>query len=187
MSSHHIVRENQEPALLVEDFAALSEEYLGQLLEWSPTIITSLENLDYFLTRDIKVDILYGVEKISEAQEEIKYLPGTANFWKDTLAYLVENKYKAVNIMAHALQEDFLIAAEAINSVVFVKNVRYVIVRSRYEKWKTAGQKMFIDPAQVKSFNGLKYISDTIFEVEQEGFVHIEMNSDKFIFVGEEI
>src|SRR5690606_40296637 len=75
MSSHHIVRENQEPALLVEDFAALSEEYLGQLLEWSPTIITSLENLDYFLTRDIKVDILYGVEKISEAQEEIKYLP----------------------------------------------------------------------------------------------------------------
>lgn len=41
MSSHHIVREKQEPALLVLSMDAFDEEMLGQLLEWSPTVICS--------------------------------------------------------------------------------------------------------------------------------------------------
>ena len=77
MSSHHIVRENQEPALLVEDFHALSDEYLGQLLEWSPTLITTTNMLNNFLTQEIKVDMVYGNESIT-AQAEIKTIPARA-------------------------------------------------------------------------------------------------------------
>ena len=37
MSSHHIVRDDQEPALIITNGASCSEEELiGQLLEWSP-------------------------------------------------------------------------------------------------------------------------------------------------------
>ncbi|MFD2144372.1 hypothetical protein [Mucilaginibacter antarcticus] len=39
MSSHHIVREKQEPALLVLGLDGFDEEQLGQLLEWSPTLM----------------------------------------------------------------------------------------------------------------------------------------------------
>ena len=99
MSSHHIVRENQEPALLVENFHALSEEYLGQILEWSPTIITTEDNIDFFLAEDTKVDFLYA-HAIDSSQEEIKLITPKTTFLRDSLDYLIANNYKAVNIFS---------------------------------------------------------------------------------------
>ena len=186
MSSHHIVRENQEPALLLEDFLALSEEYLGQLLEWSPTIITNEDNLDFFLANDIKIDFLYTNKEFSY-QEETKRLVQNIAFIPDAIDFLVGNNYKAVNVLAKDCYPIFLEFANILNIVVFVANIRYVVIQSRFEKWKSKGQRMFIAVSQLKSFVGLKYIDDNIFEVEQDGFVVIEMNTDEFLFVGEEI
>ena len=39
MSSHHIVRERQEPALLITDVYSIDPELVGQLLEWSLSLI----------------------------------------------------------------------------------------------------------------------------------------------------
>lgn len=186
MSSHHIVRENQEPALLVEDYHAISSEYIGQILEWSPTIITDTVSLDYFLSQEIKVDVLYG-ENSSEFQEELKYIQPKTDFIQDSLAYLIDNNYKAVNVLAAERSPILLDFAQHIDIVVFVKGVRYVIVKDRYEKWKSKGQQMYIDVSCLKSFNGLKFLGEHIFEVEQDGFVTIEMSSEEFVFVGEEI
>lgn len=41
MSSHHIVREKQEPALLIMDLNGFNDEHLGQLLEWNPTVLVN--------------------------------------------------------------------------------------------------------------------------------------------------
>ena len=41
MSSHHIVRDDQEPALIIANGASCSNELLGQLLEWSPIVIVT--------------------------------------------------------------------------------------------------------------------------------------------------
>ena len=41
MSSHHIVKEKQEPALYIHQLGDFNEEFLGQLLEWSPTVIVA--------------------------------------------------------------------------------------------------------------------------------------------------
>ncbi|MCA5005367.1 hypothetical protein [Sphingobacterium bovistauri] len=186
MSSHHIVRENQEPALVVEDFQALSEEYLGQILEWSPTIITNEENFDYFLAQDIKLDVLYS-NRIVDNQEETKQLIPKSNFVEDSLQYLIDSNYKAVNVLAKERSTIYLDFAKRINVVVFSEGIRYVTVQSSYEKWKIKGQSMFIDTSILKSFNGLQFIEGNIFEVEQDGFVTLEMNSNNFVFVGEEI
>lgn len=186
MSSHHIVRENQEPALLVEDFHALSEEYLGQILEWSPTIITNEDNLDFFLAEDIKVDVLYSNQAFDN-QEETKQLTPKSDFIKDAFQYLIDNNYKAVNILAKECNSRFLDYANVINVVAFAQGIRYAIVQSKFEKWKIKGQRMFIDVSLIKSFNGLQFIGENIFEVEQDGFVTVEVNSQNFVYVGEEI
>ena len=39
MSSHHIARDDQEPALIIANGEMCSQELLGQLLEWSPLVI----------------------------------------------------------------------------------------------------------------------------------------------------
>ena len=47
MSSHHIVRDDQEPALIIANGEACSMELLNQLLEWNPLVIV----LDSAITR----------------------------------------------------------------------------------------------------------------------------------------
>jgi len=83
MSSHHIVRENQEPALLVANFQALSAEDLGQLLEWSPTVVTNEATIDFLLAQAIKVDVLFTNSKPVLGQEKIKLVPIEGEFMED--------------------------------------------------------------------------------------------------------
>ena len=60
MSSHHIVREKQEPALIIANGEACSEDLLGQLLEWSPFVLVLDGAIDRVLNRGIKIDVLFG-------------------------------------------------------------------------------------------------------------------------------
>lgn len=60
MSSHHIVRENQEPALVIANGEACSAELLGQLLEWSPFVVVLDGAMHRVLDLGIKVDALLG-------------------------------------------------------------------------------------------------------------------------------
>jgi thiamine pyrophosphokinase len=60
MSSHHIVRDDQEPALIIANGAACSDELLGQLLEWSPIVVVLDSAMERVVDLGIKVDILLG-------------------------------------------------------------------------------------------------------------------------------
>lgn len=60
MSSHHIVRDQQEPALVVANGAACSSELLGQLLEWSPYVLALDGALPRLNALGIKVDAVLG-------------------------------------------------------------------------------------------------------------------------------
>ena len=53
MSSHHIVRDDQEPALIIANGASCNNELLGQLLEWSPLVVV----LDSAIERVINLNI----------------------------------------------------------------------------------------------------------------------------------
>lgn len=60
MSSHHIVRDDQEPALIIANGARCSDELLGQLLEWSPLIVVLDAAMERVVELGIKVDVLIG-------------------------------------------------------------------------------------------------------------------------------
>lgn len=60
MSSHHIVRDDQEPALIIANGAACNPELLGQLLEWSPIVVVLDSAMDRVIKLGIKVDVLLG-------------------------------------------------------------------------------------------------------------------------------
>ncbi len=60
MSSHHIVRDQQEPALIIANGEPCSLELLGQLLEWSPYVL-ALDGAYVRLNQwGIKIDALLG-------------------------------------------------------------------------------------------------------------------------------
>lgn len=60
MSSHHIVRDDQEPALIIANGASCSEELLGQLLEWSPYVIVLDSAIERVIHLGIKIDVILG-------------------------------------------------------------------------------------------------------------------------------
>jgi thiamine pyrophosphokinase len=60
LSSHHIVRENQEPALVIANGEACSGDLLGQLLEWAPFVVVLDGALPRVLDLGIKIDVLLG-------------------------------------------------------------------------------------------------------------------------------
>lgn len=60
MSSHHIVRDDQEPALIIANGERCSSELLGQLLEWSPLVVVLDSAMHRVNELGIKVDVLIG-------------------------------------------------------------------------------------------------------------------------------
>lgn len=188
MSSHHIVRENQEPALLVTSPYALNEEWLGQLLEWSPTILTDVENMDHLLAHEIKIDVVFGDSEATVVQEAIKIEPldHPSDLVDHALRYLIAHDFKAVNILADSIPQAVNHYVERINVVVFCQNRRYVFVRHSFEKWKPRGERMYIDESILKSFQGLNYESTGVFETIADGFVTLEFSTDSYVLIGED-
>jgi thiamine pyrophosphokinase len=121
MSSHHIVREKQEPALLVMGLDNFDDEQLGQLLEWSPTLIATpfiAEQLNIF---GIKIDWILTDEVGEVLQSDIKHLPvGNNTTINAALNYLIAQGYPAVNIVTDEFElKDYLPFADKINVVIF--------------------------------------------------------------------
>jgi len=189
MSSHHIVRENQEPALIVASLKGLNAEYLGQLLEWSPSIFASDYTVDFLLSEQIKVDFVVG-EKPNDTgffQEQTRFISPDGSFIDTALNYLIANNYKAVNILTDVIPEGIADFAKAINSVFFVDGVRHVLVHTDYEKWKQQGDLLFVKESALKSLVGVRKVADDTFEVEHDGFIYLAFNTSDFVLVGETI
>lgn len=187
MSSHHVIRENQEPALLIQDFHALDSESLGQLLEWSPTLVTDSDNVDCLLSEGIKVDVLFAKTDILTLQEHTKVFPLDTDFIKYGLEYLIANNHGAVNVLSNYIPSILFDLAKDINIVLFCKHKRYVLVHSYFEKWKPKGDKIYVEEKFLKSFQGLDYKAPGIFETINDGFIHIEFNTSNYVLIGEDL
>lgn len=70
MSSHHIVRDNQEAALLIADGEACSIALMEELLEWSPFVLVLDGALARVLEWNIRVDVWLGDFDSGEALTE---------------------------------------------------------------------------------------------------------------------
>ncbi|GAC1303692.1 MAG: hypothetical protein NVSMB24_10070 [Mucilaginibacter sp.] len=75
MSSHHVVREKQEPALLVLSLDNFPDEMLGQLLEWSPTVICTQQTAEALVAYGIKIDWIVGPHNNNDLQSDVRFLP----------------------------------------------------------------------------------------------------------------
>lgn len=109
MSSHHIVREKQEPALIIANGESCSSELLGQLLEWSPFVVVLDSAIHRVMSLGIKVDVLLGdfdrgidLTEIEQNQYPIEIVH-TPNQDKTDLEkafdFLIERGFPAANVV----------------------------------------------------------------------------------------
>lgn len=136
MSSHHVVREKQEPALLVLGLDNFSDELLGQLLEWSPTVIVTQEIAEKLNAYGIKIDWIIANDMVGDLQSDVKQMPaGNDNPAEAALKFLVAHDYPAVNIITDDLQlKDYLFFSDKINMVIFHAHQKIYAVSPGFSK-----------------------------------------------------
>ena len=157
MSSHHIVRDDQEPALIIANGEVCSSELLGQLLEWSPIVIVLDSAIERVLELGIKVDVLLGdfdrgldINYYKEKQYplEIVYAPNQDKTdLEKAFDYLIEKGHKAVNVIwATGKRADHTITN--LTNIVAYRNLLKIVILDdhskvyllpeTFEKWYTA-------------------------------------------------
>jgi thiamine pyrophosphokinase len=165
MSSHHIVRDDQEPALIIANGASCSTELLGQLLEWSPLVIVLDSAIERVLELGIKVDVLLGdfdrgfnpdYYLTQQYPLEIVYTPNQDKTdLEKAFDYLIEKGHKAVNVIwATGKRADHTIT-NITNIVAYRNQLKIVIIDdhskvfllpNKYDKWYTANTVISLIP-----------------------------------------
>lgn len=156
MSSHHIVRDDQEPALIIANGASCSSELLGQLLEWSPVVVVLDSAIDRVLQLDIKVDVLLGdFDRNFDAESykskqfpiEIVHTPDqNKTDLEKAFDYLIQKGHRAVNVVwATGKRADHTISN--ITNIIRYRNKLQIVLLDdhskihllppKFEKWYT--------------------------------------------------
>lgn len=202
MSSHHIIRENQEPALIIDDYDVISEDMLGQLLEWSPTVITNESGYLKLLLAGIKVDYIlvphsdnHFYSKISELLTEgIQLVSYSDKSFFEACGHLLQ---QLSNRNATVISLDFspkeLISFKSIHNVNLVlirDDFRYVVSEKPYNKWKVKGS-IFHIPEIENQFElrmeGLISLGNSFYETEDDGFITIQHTQNDLFVLGESL
>jgi thiamine pyrophosphokinase len=187
MSSHHIVREKQEPALLVAGLDNFSDEELGQLLEWSPTVIATLTLAEQLAVYGIKVDGILADQVTNFEQADVKLITlGNQHWLQAALTYLVEQNYPAVNIVTDEL--DLAVYEEyvaKINLVIFYNKQKIYPVNSGFTKWRPAGELVqVLTPEPIVEARNLQQTAPQQYQTIADGLIGFTFNAP-YAFISE--
>jgi hypothetical protein len=181
MSSHHFVKEGQEPALLIMD--ALGLPLIEPLLEWAPQVMVFENALNQVLDWGIKIDVVIAKPGSGEdlapklaSQAPVKILSG--NPGEDislALYFLISTRQKAVSIVtanADALFNKLDSFLPQLGITLLTDNVKWSCIASgSYKKWLPAASRLLVHGHSMPELpDGLKR-SDGSYEVLRDGFV----------------
>lgn len=207
MSSHHIVRDEQEPALLLWQPEQLSYEQAGELLAWSPRVVAAQQALAEALAWGIKLDAVWTqpaqLEETKAAvahQAPVAVCPFRGNDkLLEVLYWLKGRNQQSVNLLADAEAQNFfllqaLIAVQQLVQVqVLSKGWRYSFFRpGNTQKWLPTKSRI-----RLISFEGKQLINGIIpgqqlmaapvqeIEVQQSGL--LKVTAEAPFWLGEKI
>ena len=202
MSSHHFVKDQQEPAVFILDTAELSFETVSPLLEWVPTVLVGQGCLDTVLSWGIKVDVILATEafqkdnlQLLEEQYPVKFLTASPeNTLDEGLQYLVASKHPAAHLVGlhHLKHVDLEEKLKLFDLTIMDSGWKYYPVKGgRFKKWFAESTIRILGkegmPVETSNENGklmLPLVYLTQLEVP-EGITEIVASG--VIWIGEEV
>jgi hypothetical protein len=194
MSSHHFVKEGQEPALFILE--PFSFDHAAPLLEWSPLVIVADHVLEAVLQWGIKIDVvlqqkfpLGELQELVADQRPVHVISGGSGpLLEKGLEFLIDGNYGAVNILVNVNELFFDEAVKfsgQLQLVAFTGEEKYSLISSgKFEKWleKGADLKVFQNAEGTFQYTGLAKIGEN-WTVEDTKLVSIESKAP--FWVGE--
>jgi hypothetical protein len=189
MSSHHFVKEGQEPALFVLD--PLPFQLAGPLLEWAPLVLVSDYALEDVIRWGIKIDLVLAEENRVEMlmrrlQEQtpvkiVSHRSGESCIM-NALDFVINNRQATVNIIASVSEDLFVQTEKCMHQLqvsLFDENWKWsAISTGNFEKWLAVGTNLQIRKSfksQSIQFQGLTP-KEGGFETITNGIINISSN-----------
>ncbi len=180
MSSHHIIRENQEPALVL--VSPIRSEILNQLLEWSPKIFCNQAILDWVIDSGFKIDVIFGAADLrEECLEKMEYqMPisfiSFENDWENLFG-IIQNQTVHIASNEEFNLNDFNANKEIVRYSDDFKEYR---IKGEWKKWKNKGDKIQLDSKGILNIENLQ-MTDSSFEVLEDGMVKVSVKEGAVI------
>jgi hypothetical protein len=189
MSSHHFVKEGQEPALLILEATNYSDA--EGMLEWAPLVIVTEVALEEVLLWGIKIDVVIArpeseAKLTSElaAQAPIKIVSAGHDLVEASLFFLATSGQAAVSIISpvltDALREKIERYAGKSQVTVRAQEQKWSLISSgHYKKWYQAGSVLnFSNPRYSALLHAFKPV-DSGYELTEDQWLTIQ-NADPF-------
>ena len=145
MSSHHFVKEGQEPALLVVD--ALADDHLMSMLEWSPMVLVVGTAMPKVASWGIRVDAVFADDRahndgvVYNAEPHVvpaMVVDSTTGLVSSVLFFLRSRRQYALQVMAESSEENFRAwgSADDFQIALLDASMKWSrILSGRFEKW----------------------------------------------------
>jgi len=160
MSSHHFVKEGQEPALIIANGESCSYEMLTGLMEWCPYIVVLDGAYERVKKLQIQPDLVIGDFDSIEDAEILKHTTYIKDKSQETtdlekaIDHLVKNKYSDINIvwatgkrLDHTLNNFHLLAKFTDTNIVLYDNhSKAFVLPKNYSKVYKKGSKLSLVP-----------------------------------------
>lgn len=202
MSSHHFVKEQQEPAVFILGTEGLTFDSVSPLLEWVPTVLVWQDSLETVLSWGIKVDVILATEEFQrgnlqllESQYPVKFLTViNEKPLEEGLQYLLATKHPAAHLVGVS-HLTFLDLEEKLNQfdlTVMDAGWKYFPVKSgKFKKWFAESSIRLLGkeglPVEISNENG-KLMLPLVYPIQLEVPEGITEIVGKGIFwVGEEV
>ena len=183
MSSHHFVKEGQEPALFILDEVAAG--IIEPLLEWVPLILVADNVLDQVLQWGIKIDVViqqfHPVALLQEKLQDqlpVQIVPAHGALIKKGLQFLNDANQASVNMVLTMPTDHFIHEiennADKLQVSIYNASEKWLFVTScKFEKWMDDEQIIAIRSATNVSTKGLIHYGSN-WRTTNSGLITIE-------------
>jgi hypothetical protein len=191
MSSHHFVKEKQEPALYIHSEKFLNTELLGQLLEWCPYVIVDEHALFILNHEPIKIDLVVQQElsdtdiadwTASQSDLKILRIEKGKDKLSSLLQYLEKENHFAISLLACSDEHFQAIQTSNFNLDIIQYTDAYkgFFIEDKFSKWKEKDSiiEIFNEEASTKNLirhpKGWKVIEDGLVEIVVKSKTYIK-------------
>ena len=202
MSSHHIVRDEQEPALIIHRMEGFPFESLGALLEWSPTIVCCGPAIEKVRELGVKIDIAIvpfaareKMQQLLAEQSPIKILSlSDTDYLSSGLQMLCSEKHFVVNVVTsdELVNEVLDLCIQFLGQLqvcVWTEKNRYTLINSStFKKWFPTGTALEFYVVENRSalkihLNNDKEIIESEFILASDGILTVACDTPPFVMV----
>jgi len=169
MSSHHFVKEQQEPAVFILEAVGISFETVAPLLEWSPTLLVAQEAVEVVLSWGIKIDVVLGTLEFQrdqlhllEEQYPLRFLTvSTGSALEEGIHYLLASQHKGVHLVGfdHQKHQELEEKILHLDLTLVDEDWKYYPVKGgKFSKWFAPSEIRLLasenQPVEVSNANG---------------------------------